>query len=148
MGKNIIVLVAFIVAIIVVVGVKVISDIIMSTQKQKNDVSKIKFKFKMNQDEKSEEASNPFDFANIDNAAKKTKNTDDVPNLFGTDSVTMTDEKEASEEILSDKEMTKDNKVEEDDVPKLDFSKRVSVSRMARSGMDKENQEKTEEEVK
>ena len=44
--------------------------------------------------------------------------------------------------------MRKDNKVEEEDVPKLDFSKRVSVSRMARSGMDKENQEKTEEEVK
>ena len=147
MGKNIIVLVAFIAAIIVVVGVKIISDIIMSAKNKKSDVSKIKFKFKMNQDEKIEEASNPFDFANIDNAAKKTKNTDDVPNLFGADPETLPEEKEAPKEILPANETTKDDKTEED-IPKLDFSKRVSVSRMARSGMDKENQEKTEEEAK
>ena len=144
MGKNLIVRIAFIVAIIVVVGIKVFGDIIINTRNSKSDVSKIKFKLKMNQDEKIEESANPFDFVNIDKAAKKSKNTDDVPNLFGDNSSDLKEEKEAVKETLHDKEMIKEDKTEED-IPKLDFSKRVSVSRLARSEMDKENQEKTEE---
>ena len=58
--------------------------------------------------------------------------------------VTLNEESTESKETLPDSEETKENEKEEA-IPKLDFSKRVSVSRMARSEMDKENQEKTEE---
>ena len=119
MEKNIIVLVVFIAAIIVVVGIKVFGEIIMNARNKKNDVSKIKFKLKMNQDEKVEEAANPFDFANIDNAAKKSKNTDDVPALFGNNTTALKEETKATaKETLSDSIITKENKSEDDEAPR------------------------------
>ena len=145
--NSLIVLGMFIIAIIVIVLIKILFDVWRNKRDKSNDLGKINFKIKMNIDEK-EESTKPFDFAIIDVAAKKGINNDVIPSLFG-------DKKEASEKETpkSDELAINDDKAEGDSVekkeeilPKLDFSKRVSVSKMARSEMEKENQEKTEEE--
>ncbi len=145
--NSLIVLGVFIIAIIVIVVIKILFDVFRNKRDKGNDLSKINFKIKMNADEKNEESAKPFDFAIIDVTAKKGINNDVIPSLFGDKTETSEGEKSKSEKVETENDKTKEDSTDckEENLPKLDFSKRVSVSKMARSEMEKENKEKIEE---
>ena len=152
----ILVLAAFILGVVAIIGLKLLVDYIETRRGHANDARKLNFKVKMVKDEKEEEAADPFDYASIDeyNGRKPIKKGQEPKLIFDTPArgVGMGENgaqtkkanknanagsgaEEVSAEVAGAAEMAAGASANAGgSVPKLDFSKRVSAAAIARNG--------------
>ncbi len=152
----ILVLVAFILGVVAIIGLKLLVDYIETRRGHVNDARKLNFKVKMVKDEKEEEAANPFDYASIDeyNGRKPIKKGQEPKLIFDTPARGVGMGENGAQTKKANKNANAGSGAEEvsaeaagaaemaagasanagGSVPKLDFSKRVSAAAIARNG--------------
>jgi hypothetical protein len=141
----ILVLAAFILGVVAIIGLKLLVDYIETRRGHANDARKLNFKVKMVKDEKEEEAANPFDYASIDeyNGRKPIKKGQEPKLIFDKPA------KGAGERVAGGKTIRKSDAADAagSEVPKLDFSKRKSAAQLAREEAGNNAVKETKEDV-
>ncbi len=140
----ILVLVAFILGIIVVVGLKLLADYIGSRRGRTTDSARANFHITMKKNEVVEEATDPFQYATIDEYnGKKVKKGQEPKLIFDKPA------KGAGERVAGGKATGQKGAADAagSEVPKLDFSKRKSAAQLAREEAANNAVKETKEEV-
>ena len=125
--KSIIILFGFGALILVIVGIKFIIDGILASQGRRSDLKNLRTKDRLAKQEKVDEAASPFQYDSIEGASiepkKQVKSNVDLR--------LKTVERDKAKDKSNAPKVGADGKP----IPKLDFSKRKSASRMAREEM-------------